>query len=179
MLQRDGYIWEHRITNQFQPLTVLYREHSWRGPFHQQGSLDAILGELTKVELNLPKVELIPFELDDSDKQWLAEKHGLTLENTFIADCSHLKDQIVEFMRANVVVEKTWREVLGKHIWIVTKSVYARKLEHVESSRFLWTTTTSRFTLESKNEAHPLMVAFKGIRLRINRDGTIGKIKEF
>jgi len=181
MLQRENFILEHRLTSQYTPLTVLHQARD--GAFHAQGSLDAILKaiipaqiqELTELTFDAP--ELTPIELEASDKEWLQQKHGLTYEKTFVCDASPLADHIIDYMKTHVLVQdKHWKQVLGKHIWIVVKAVYACKVNHHQSERLLWRSTETQWSTVSST---PVVVAFKCIRLSINQDGTIGEVKEF
>ncbi len=173
--KKEHFFFEHRVAQQFDPLDVLCKNRS--GEFQKQGSLKALLPHLTtevveEKKFDVSGIELVPFELDTEDKTWLYKKHRITLEHTLLRDASHLKDDVVAFIRQHVVVSKEWQEMMGKYIWIVLKVVYAKKFEKVTVGFF----QSNRLTLGG--DSHPIMVAFTCIRLTVNKDGKIRKIKE-
>ena len=163
----------------FKPLDVLSKQ---KGSFYCQGSLDCLVKYIndgilpdfeTKSDLKAESKDIV---MSAEDITMLENKYGMKLGNVRISDKSDLKDKLTAYFQEHVILKDTWKQILGKNIWIVLSGYYTDSVDKTTKEVKFFTTKTSHSTVSTKGDDW-IMFGFTCLKMKVKRDGTIGKAK--
>ena len=170
------------FTHHFKPLDILKREKPSKGSFHCQGSLESLVKSIndgilpdfpTKSELETESKDIA---MSDEDIAMLQKQYGMTLGNVRVSDKSDLKDKLVEYFQTHVKLDDSWKQIIGKNIWIVLSGYYTNSVDKTTEEIHFFTKKTTNSSVSTKGD-NWILFAFTCLKMKVNRDGTIGKVE--
>jgi hypothetical protein len=168
--------------DRFLPLDILKRRKGSKRAFWSMGSLNSLAGSIntgllpdfeTKYDFKAEYQEII---LQDSTIHLLATKYGIKTGQVKMLDRSYLKDKIIEYFKNNVKLDKMWRDMFGKDMYIVLTGFYSNSVERTKQTNLFFRSKTSHTTVTTKSDDW-IMFGFTCLKMSIKRDGTIGNIE--
>lgn len=178
----DHLIVNPYFINRFLPLELLRRKKPNKGSFFGLGSLNSIVKEINtgllpdfETDYDFTK-EYQDVNLDQGTVEFLEKKHGIKIGKVRIIDKSHLKDKIIDYFKNYVKLDDMWKDILGKNIWIVLTSFYTEAAEKVQEEKSFFSTSTSHTRVSTEGDDW-ICFGFTCLKMKVKRDGTIGKIE--